>query len=64
MFEDKVLKAIFGPKGDEVTEGWRRLHNEELRNFYSLPDIIRIIKPRRMRWARHMARKGEKRNTK
>jgi hypothetical protein len=55
MFEDKVLKGIFGPEGDEVTGRWRRLHNEELHNFYSLPDIIRMIKPRRRRWAGHMA---------
>jgi hypothetical protein len=51
VFENKVMSRIFGPKRDEVTEGWRKLHNEELRDFYSLPSIIRIIKSRRMRWA-------------
>jgi hypothetical protein len=53
-----VLKRIFGPK-----RGWRKLNNEELHNLYSSPSIIRIIKSRRMRWARHVARMGEKRNT-
>jgi hypothetical protein len=55
VFENKVLRRIFGPKSDEVTGEWRRMHNEELR-------IIRIIKSRRMRWAGHVARMGEKRN--
>jgi hypothetical protein len=49
-------------KGDGVTRGWRKLHNEELHNLYSSPSVIRIIKLRRMRWARHVARMGEKRN--
>jgi hypothetical protein len=53
---------IFEPKRDRVTGGWRKLHNEELHNLYSSPNIIRIIKSRRMRWAGHVARKGEKRN--
>jgi hypothetical protein len=53
---------IFGPTRDGVTERWRKLHNEELHNLYSLPSIIRIIKSRRMRWADHVARMGEKRN--
>jgi hypothetical protein len=53
-----VSVTIFGPKKDEVTGGWRKLHNEELHNFYSSPSIIRMIKSRRMRWARM----GEKRN--
>jgi hypothetical protein len=53
VFENRVLRRIFGPKRDEVTEEWRKLHNEELRDFYSSPDIIRIIKSRRMRWADH-----------
>jgi hypothetical protein len=53
---------MFGPKRDEVTGGWRKLHNEELRDLYSSPSIIRIIKSRRMRWAGHVARMGEKRN--
>jgi hypothetical protein len=57
-----VLRRIFGPKKDGVTKWWRKLHNEELHNLYSLPSIIRIIKPRRMRLAGHVARMGEKRN--
>jgi hypothetical protein len=57
-----VLRRIFGPKRDEVTEGWRKLHNEELHNLYSSPSIIRMIKSRRMRWAGHVARMGEKKN--
>jgi hypothetical protein len=52
----------FGPKRDEVTGGWRKLHNEELRDLYSSPSIIRIIKSRRMRWVGHVARMGENRN--
>jgi hypothetical protein len=62
MFENKMLRRIFGPKRDEVTGGWRKLHNEELRYLYSSPSIIRIIKSRRMRWEGHVARMGEKRN--
>jgi transcription termination factor 2 len=57
-----VLRSIFGPKRDEVTGKWRKLHNEELRDLYSSPSIIKIIKSRRMRWAGHVARMGEKRN--
>jgi hypothetical protein len=57
-----VLRKIFGPKRDEVTGGWRKLHNEELHNLYSSPNIIRMIKSRRMRWAGHVARIGEKMN--
>jgi hypothetical protein len=57
-----VVRRIFRPKGDEVTGGWRKLHNEELHNLYSSPSIIRIIKSRRMRWVGHVARMGEKRN--
>jgi hypothetical protein len=53
---------IFEPKKDEVTGGWRKLHNEELRNLYSSPNIIRMIKSRRMRWAGHIARMEDKRN--
>jgi hypothetical protein len=62
LFENRVLRRIFGPKRDEVTREWRKLHNEELRDLYSSPRIIRIIKSRRMRWAGHVARMGEKRN--
>jgi hypothetical protein len=58
----RLLRRIFGPKRDEVTGGWRKLHNEELHNLYSSPSIIGIIKSRNMRWAGHVARMGEKRN--
>jgi hypothetical protein len=57
-----VLRRIFGPKRDEVTGEWRKLHIEELHDLYSSPSIIRIIKSRRMRWAGLVARMGEKRN--
>jgi hypothetical protein len=57
-----VLRRIFGPKRDEVTGEWGKLHNEELWDLYSSPSIIRIIKPRRMRWEGHVARMGDKRN--
>jgi hypothetical protein len=62
VFENRVLKRIFGPKRDEVTRGCRKLHNEELHILYSSPNIIRQIKSRRMRWAGHMARMGEEMN--
>jgi hypothetical protein len=62
VFENRALKRIFGPKRDEVTGEWRKLHSEELRDLYSSPSIIRIIKSRRMRWAGHVERMGEKRN--
>jgi hypothetical protein len=58
----RVLRKIFGRKGDEVTGEWRKLHNEELQHLYSSPSIIRIMKARRMRWVGHVARMGEKRN--
>jgi hypothetical protein len=57
-----VLRRRFGPKIDEVTGGWRKLHNEELHNLYSSPSVIRMIKSRRIRWAGHAERIGEKRN--
>jgi hypothetical protein len=60
VFENRVLRRIFGPKRDEVTGEWRKLHNEELRDLYSSLSIIRIIKSRRMRWAGHVARMREK----
>jgi hypothetical protein len=59
VFENRVLRRIFGPKRDEVTGEWRKLHNEELHILYSSPNIIRQIKSRRMRWAGHVARMGE-----
>jgi hypothetical protein len=62
VFENRVLRRIFGPKRDEVMGEWSKLHNEELHDLYSSPSIIRIIKTRRMRLAGHVARMGEKRN--
>jgi hypothetical protein len=59
VFENRVLRIIFGPKRDEVTGGWRKLHSEELHGLYSSPSIVRVIKTRRMRWAGHVARMGE-----
>jgi len=61
VFENMVLTRIFGPRKDEVTGDWRRLHNEELNNLYSSPNIVRVIKSRRKRWAGHVARMGEER---
>jgi hypothetical protein len=58
-FKNMALRRIFGPKKDEVTGGWRKLHNEELLGLYSSPSIVRVIKVRRMRWAGHVARMGE-----
>jgi hypothetical protein len=60
VFQNSVLRRIFGQKRDEVTGGWRKLHNEELHNLYSSPSIIRIIRSRRMRWAWHVARIGRR----
>jgi hypothetical protein len=62
VFENRVLRRIFGAKRDEVMGEWRKLHNVELHNLYSSPDIIRQVKSRRMRWAGHVARMGEERN--
>jgi hypothetical protein len=62
VFENRVLRRMFGPKMDKVTGGWRKLRNDELHDLYSSPSIIRIIKSRRMRLAGHVARMEEKRN--
>jgi hypothetical protein len=62
VFENRVLRRISGPKRDKVMGEWRKLHSGELHNLYSSPDIIGQIKSRRMRWARHVARMGERRN--
>jgi hypothetical protein len=62
VFENRVLMRIFGPKRDHVTGDWRKLPNDELHNLYSLPNIIRMIKSRRMRWTGHVARMGETMN--
>ena len=59
VFENMVLRRIFGPRRNEVTGEWRRLHNEELSDLYSSPNIVRVIKSRRMRWAGHVARMCE-----
>ena len=61
MFDNRVLRRVFGPKRDEVTGEWRKVPNEELRDLYSSPNIVRVIKSRRMRWAGHVARMGEDR---
>jgi hypothetical protein len=54
VFENRVLRRVFGPKKDEVTGEWRKLHNEELSDLYSLPNILRVVKSSRMRWAGHV----------
>jgi hypothetical protein len=59
VFENKVLRRIFGPKRDEVTGGWRKPHNEELHSLYSSLSIVRVIKARKVRWAGHVARMGD-----
>ena len=61
MFENRVLRRIFGPKRDDVTGEWRKLHNEELNNLYSSPNTVRVIKSRRMRWAGHVVSMGKRR---
>jgi hypothetical protein len=60
VFENRVLRRVFGPKRDEVTGEWRKLHNGKLNDLYSSPNIIRLIKSRRMCWAGHVARMGER----
>jgi hypothetical protein len=61
QFENKVLRRVFGPKRDEVTGEWRKLHNGELNDMYSVPNIVRVVKSRRMRWAGHVACMGKER---
>ena len=61
VFENRVLRRVFGDKRDEVTGEWRKLHNEELNDLYCSPNIVRVIQSRRMRWAGHVARIGEER---
>jgi len=61
VFENRVLRRIFGPKRDDVIGEWRKLHNDELNVLYSSPNIVRVIKSRRMRWAGHVAPMGERR---
>ena len=61
MFENRVLRRIFGPKRDEVTGEWRKLYNEELNDLYCSPNIVQVLKSRRMRWAGHVAHMGERR---
>jgi len=59
VYENRVLRRVFESQRDEVRGEWRKLHNEELRDLYSLPNIVRVVKSRRMRWAGHVARMGE-----
>jgi len=61
VYENMVLRGIFGPRRDEVTGKWRRVHNEELHYLHSSPSIVRVIKTRRMRWDGHVARMGDRR---
>jgi len=60
VFENRVLRRIFGPKRDKVIKEWRKLHNEELNDLYTTPRIFRVIKSRRMKWAGHVARMGRR----
>jgi hypothetical protein len=62
VFKDRVLRKVFGPKRDEVTGEWRKLYNEELNDLSSSPNIVRVTKSRRMKWARHVARRGWRRD--
>jgi hypothetical protein len=59
VFENRVLRRVFGPRRDEVTGEWKKLHKEELRDLYSLHNIVRVVKSRRMRWSGHVACMGE-----
>jgi len=59
VYENRVLRRVFGTKRDEVTGEWRKLHNEEFSDLYTLPNIVRVVKSRRMRWAGHVARMGQ-----
>jgi hypothetical protein len=61
LFYNRVLRRVFGPRRDKVTGEWRKLHSEELNYLYSSPNIVRVIKSRRMEWAGHVARMGERR---
>jgi hypothetical protein len=61
VFENRGLRRVFGPRKDEVAGEWRKLHTEELNDLYSLPNIVRVVKSRRMRWTRPVARMGEER---
>jgi hypothetical protein len=61
VFENRVLRRAFGPKRDQVTGEWRKLHNEKLNDLYSLPIIVRVVKSKQMRWAGHVVRMGEDR---
>jgi hypothetical protein len=62
IFENRILRRIFGPRRQEVAGVWRRLHNKELHNLYASPDIIRVIKSKRMRWKKHVSHIGDMRN--